>query len=326
MQDIYKREINYLRVSVTDRCNLRCVYCMPAQGVKPIAHREILRLEEIETVARAAAGVGIRRIRLTGGDPLVRKGLEELVRRLAGIPGLDDLSLTTNGLLLSSRARVLREAGLQRVNISLDTLDAGRFRIITRGGDLSAVRAGIQAALEAGLSPVKLNTVLIRGFNDDEAVAMARLTMTKRLHVRFIELMPIGSSSEWTKDRLVPAWETMRRIENKLGQLLPVRDYQGGGPARYYRIKDAAGTVGFISAMSEHFCHTCNRLRLTPAGGLRPCLFDGREVDLRSPLRDGAGLTEIAALIRGAVALKPGRHGEGGGWQEGWREMSQIGG
>ncbi|BAF60804.1 MAG: GTP 3',8-cyclase MoaA [Pelotomaculum sp.] len=325
MQDTYQREINYLRISVTDRCNLRCVYCMPEEGVRSLPHGEILRLEEIETVVRAAALTGVKKIRLTGGEPLVRKGLEELVRRVSGIPGIDDIALTTNGLLLPSRAKALKEAGVKRVNVSLDTLRADRYAEITRGGNLAGAWEGIQSALDAGLHPVKLNTVIIRGFNEDEVVAMAMLTINRPLHVRFIELMPIGSSSSWAAGRYVPAAEVMDAISAKLGPLVPARQPAGGGPAKYYRLKDAAGTVGFITSMSEHFCHRCNRLRLTASGGLRPCLYDGREIDLKAPLREGAGTREIAALIMEAIALKPDRHHMLEGWRD-RRQMSQIGG
>lgn len=326
MQDTYQREINYLRVSVTDRCNLRCVYCMPSEGVQSAPPEAILRLEEIEAIVRAAALTGVKKIRLTGGEPLVRKGLEDLVRRISGIPGIDDITLTTNGLLLPSRAEALREAGVKRVNISLDTLRADRYREITRGGDLSGAWAGIQSALDTGLHPVKLNTVVIRGFNDDEVVAMARLTQKRPLHIRFIELMPIGSSNSWAAGRFVPAEEIMALISSKLGQLLPAKKPEGGGPAKYYHLKDAEGTVGFITSMSEHFCQNCNRLRLTSGGGLRPCLYDGREIDLKTPLREGAGTKEIADLIMDAVALKPDRHHMLEGWRDGRRVMSQIGG
>lgn len=326
MQDTYQREINYLRVSVTDRCNLRCIYCMPSEGVQSAPHEEILRLEEIETIVRAAALIGVKKIRLTGGEPLVRRGLEDLVRRISGIPGIDDITLTTNGLLLPSRAGALKEAGVKRVNISLDTLRADRYREITRGGDLSGVWEGIQSALDAGLHPVKLNTVVIRGFNDDEVVAMARLTLKRPLHIRFIELMPIGANNSWAAGRFVPAGEIMAQINTRVGQLLPAKQLTGGGPAKYYRLKDAEGTVGFITSMSEHFCHSCNRLRLTSGGGLRPCLYDGREIDLKNPVREGAGIKEIAGLIMDAVALKPDRHHMLEGWRDGRRVMSQIGG
>lgn len=326
MRDTYRREINYLRVSVTDKCNLRCVYCMPEEGVKSIPHDEILRVEEFEAIVRAAALAGIKKIRLTGGEPLVHKGLEDLVRRFANIPGIDDITLTTNGLLLPSHAAPLKEAGVTRVNISLDTLKEERYREITRCGELAAAWKGIQAALDAGLHPVKLNTVVVRDFNDDEVEAMARLTLKRPLHVRFIELMPIGATNSWTEGRFVPAEEIMDRISRRLGKLNPANMTQGDGPAKYYRLSGAEGTLGFITAMSEHFCEKCNRLRLTSSGGLRPCLYDSREVDLKTPLRRGAGTREIADLIMDAIALKPDRHHLNDGWADDKRVMSQIGG
>lgn len=326
MRDIYRRDINYLRVSVTDKCNLRCVYCMPSEGVEETTHEEILRLEEFEAIIKAAAQVGIKKIRLTGGEPLVRRGLEDLVSRISNIPGIDDITLTTNGLLLPSRAKALKEAGIKRVNISLDTLREDRYRELTRGGDLSSAWKGIQSALDAGLHPVKLNTVVIRDFNDDEIVAMALLTIKRPLHLRFIELMPIGSSITWSEGRFVPAAEIMEQLNRKVGKLLPARMEFGGGPAKYYRFKDAAGTVGFITSMSDHFCESCNRLRLTASGGLRPCLYDEREVDLKTPLREGADTRELAELIMDAVSLKPDRHNMHEGWKDKHRSMFQIGG
>lgn len=326
MQDTFRREINYLRVSVTDKCNLRCIYCLPPEGIKSIPHEEILRLEEIEAIIRGAALAGIKKIRLTGGEPLVRKGLEGLIRRISSIPGIDDITLTTNGLLLPSHAAALKEAGLKRVNISLDTLKEERYREITRGGELAEAWKGIQSALDAGLIPVKINTVVIRDFNDDEVEAMASLTQKSPLHVRFIELMPIGTCNTWTEGRFVPAKEIMNKINRGIGMLKPVKMAEGDGPAKYYRFDGAEGTVGFITSMSEHFCENCNRLRLTSSGGLRPCLYDSREVDLKTPLRRGAGDREIADLIMTAVDLKPDMHHMLEGWKDEKRVMSQIGG
>ncbi|TEB04575.1 Cyclic pyranopterin monophosphate synthase [Pelotomaculum schinkii] len=326
MRDTYQRDINYLRVSVTDRCNLRCVYCMPAEGVKALPHDEILRLEEIETIVRAASLIGVKKIRLTGGEPLVRLGLESLIQRISNIPGIDDLTLTTNALLLPGHASSLKEAGVKRVNISLDTLRTERYREITRGGDLATAWEGINAALDAGMHPVKINTVVMRGFNDDEVVAMARLTLNRPIHVRFIEVMPIGSSNSWTNGRFVPTEEIIAQISSKLGPLLPAKMSSGSGPAKYYQLKGAEGTIGFIASMSEHFCQSCNRLRLTANGALRPCLYDSREVDLKTPLRAGADLKELADLFMDAVALKPDRHHMLEGWRDKSRVMSQIGG
>lgn len=326
MLDTYRREINYLRVSVTDKCNLRCIYCLPPEGIKSIPHEEILRLEEIEAIIRGAALAGIKKIRLTGGEPLVRKGLEGLIRGISSIPGIDDITLTTNGLLLPSQAAALKQAGVKRVNISLDTLIEERYREITRGGELAEAWKGIHSALDVGLSPVKINTVVIRDFNDDEVEAMARLTLKMPLHIRFIELMPIGTCNTWTEGRFVPAKEIMDKINRGIGILHPVKMAEGDGPAKYCRFDGAEGTIGFITSMSEHFCENCNRLRLTSSGGLRPCLYDGREVDLKTPLRRGAGDREIADLIMTAVDLKPDRHHMLEGWKDKNRVMSQIGG
>lgn len=326
MQDTYRREVNYLRVSVTDRCNLRCVYCMPPDGVESALHGDILSFEEIVTVIRAAAAIGVKKVRLTGGEPLVRRGITELVRLISSVPGIDDVALTTNGLLLPPLAGKLKEAGLKRVNISLDTLRADRYREITRIGHLDGAWAGIHAALEVGLNPVKLNTVIIRNFNDDEVVALARLTLNLPLHLRFIELMPIGPTSQWASGKFVPAGEIAGVITSRLGSLEPAKQPSGGGPAKYYRLREATGTIGFITSMSDHFCERCNRLRLTAGGALRPCLYDRKEIDLRTPLRGGASVAEIARIVEDAVIMKPDRHHLAEGWQDKLRAMSQIGG
>ena len=326
--DAYSRPINYLRVSVTDRCNLRCVYCMPAEGVPWRSRDEILRFEEIETVVRAAAELGISKVRLTGGEPLVRLGVVNLVRMLAAIPGVDDLSMTSNGILLAQHANDLAAAGLKRVNISLDTLRPERFAAITRLGRIEQVLAGIEAAHRAGLEPVKINTVVIRGLNDDEVVDFGRKTVGDGWNVRFIEWMPIGSAGclgdAWL-DGVVTADEIKPRLEQALGKLEPV-DGDGGGPARYYRLPGAKGTVGLITAVSEHFCFHCNRLRLTADGQLRPCLLSDEEIDLRSPLREGADVEDIKALILEAIQLKPRRHHLSEARHPEKRLMSQIGG
>jgi cyclic pyranopterin phosphate synthase len=285
---------------VTDRCNLRCVYCMPPEGVVCRPHEEILRYEEIETVVRAAAELGISKIRLTGGEPLVRLGIVALVRSLAHIPGIDDLAMTTNGILLSRYAADLAEAGLQRVNVSLDTLRPERFHSITRLGRLEDVLAGMEAAQRAGLEPVKINAVVIRGMNDDEVVDLARKTMGAGWNVRFIEPMPVGNGvladGEW-RERVVTKKEIQRRIEAALGELEPAKMSVGNGPARYYRLPGAKGTLGFITPISEHFCYRCNRLRLTADGQLRPCLLSDYEIDLRTPLRQGADVAQIKELL-----------------------------
>lgn len=304
MQDNYRREINYLRVSVTDRCNLRCRYCLPPEGVPLSPHAEILRLEEIYRVVRASTLVGVRKVRLTGGEPLIRQGLVRLVAMLSDIPEIDDLALTTNGVLLASHVQELKDAGLRRVNISLDTLKPDRYHWVTRGGDLSDVWRGIDAALTHELHPVKLNTVVIRGFNDDEVINLARLTLKLPVHLRFIELMPFGPAKEWADGGFVPTVQVRDWVETSLGALPEVRKPAGSGPAHYCRIGDAPGTIGFISGVSEHICSRCNRLRLTAAGRLKPCLFGDGELDIKEPLRSGAGLEELAELIAKAIRSK----------------------
>ena len=324
--DNFNRPISYLRISVTDRCNLRCVYCMPPEGVPCRSHEEILRYEEIELIVQAAASLGISKVRLTGGEPLVRLGFVELVRMLARIPGIDDLAMTTNGTLLARYAVELAQAGLKRVNVSLDTLQPEQFRQITRRGDLAAVFKGIVAAREAGLVPLKVNTVVVRGFNDDEVVDFARLTLEDNWHVRFIELMPLGTNTTWAGDSYVSVGEVRRRIEDALGELAPAKVGVGNGPARYYRLPGAVGTIGFISPVSEHFCYQCNRLRLTADGRLRPCLLSDYEIDLRTPLRQGASLTEVRELLIRSIGAKPRGHRLDESIAPRERAMSEIGG
>lgn len=324
MLDSFERPINYLRVSVTDRCNLRCVYCMPPEGVQPCRHEDILRYEEIETVVRAAARLGIHKVRLTGGEPLVRLGLVELVRMLARVPGIDDLSMTTNGTLLARYADALAQAGLKRVNISLDTLKPERFAQITRMGHLQDTLRGIEAAQKAGLKPVKINTVILRGLNDDEIVDLARKTITDGWHVRFIEWMPVGATALSAQG--VPADEIRATIEQALGPLHPTPAQDGAGPAKYYRLPGATGTVGLITPVSEHFCSQCNRLRLTADGQLRPCLLSDIEIDLRTPLRQGAGVDEITALLEHCIRQKPRQHHLAEHESVEKRLMAQIGG
>jgi cyclic pyranopterin phosphate synthase len=327
--DAYNRPISYLRISVTDRCNLRCVYCMPPQGVIKRAHDEILRYEEIETVVRTAAELGITKVRLTGGEPLVRPGIVDLVRMLASVEGIDDLAMTTNAILLNDYAKDLAQAGLQRVNVSLDTLRPERFERITRCGRLEKMLAGMEAAHQAGLTPIKINTVVMRGMNDDEVVDFAHQTVELGWHVRFIELMPIGNSGtvkdNW-RERVVTAREIQEQIEATLGALEPAKVLPGGGPARTYRLSGAKGTLGFITPISDHFCHQCNRLRLTADGHLRPCLLSEYEIDLRTPLRNGADEEQIKRLILQSIASKPPRHHLDESQAPKGRMMSQIGG
>jgi cyclic pyranopterin phosphate synthase len=326
--DMFSRPINYLRISVTDRCNLRCTYCMPPEGIPWQPHENILRFEEIETVVRAAAELGISKVRLTGGEPLVRLGIVELVRKLARIPGVDDLSMTTNGVLLVQHAQAMREAGLQRVNISLDTLRPERFHAITRLGRIEDVLAGIEAAHKARLEPVKINTVVMRGTNDDEVLDLARKTCDEGWNVRFIEWMPVGEQAlkdHWS-ERVVTGEEIRQKIEAELGPLEPSGTRLGNGPARYYRLLGATGTLGFITPVSEHFCYRCNRLRLTADGQLRPCLLSDQEIDLRTPLRQGADIAQIKELLLRGIESKPLQHHLAECVQPEKRVMSQIGG
>ncbi len=309
--DGYKRKIDYLRVSITDRCNLRCVYCMPAEGIELMSPENILRYEEILRIAGIAAKNGVTKIRLTGGEPLVRKGLLDFIRKLSEVPGVDDLSLTTNGVLLKGFAHPLKDAGLKRINVSLDSLKRERFAKMTRGDDLGRVLDGLEESRKAGLNPVKINVVVIKGFNDDEVLDFALLSKTKPYHVRFIEYMPFDTEAGWQKDKCLSVNTMKKIIEEQAGALEPVHDAAGGaGPARRYRFKDGnpEGEVGFISPVSEHFCGSCNRLRLTADGKIRTCLFSDNEIDLRAALRNGSGDEEIERLLFRAAAEKPERH------------------
>ena len=325
LSDSFQRPINYLRISVTDRCNLRCVYCMPAEGVELMSHEDILTYEEIHTVARAAAELGINKVRLTGGEPLVRSGLSELIRMLAQIDGIDDISLTTNGTLLSHYAAELKRAGLQRVNVSLDTLKPDKFSLITRSNlALDDVLAGIEAARSVGLDPVKLNMVVVSGVNDDEILDFTAKTIDEGWHVRFIEFMSLGGVGS-SNSRFTSVSEMRKRLE-QVGELQPCLPDVGNGPARYFRFPNARGTVGFITPVSEHFCFHCNRLRLTADGRLRLCLLAEDEIDLRQSLRSGASLAELKQLIEAAAADKPLRHRLAEGLTSEDRPMTQVGG
>ncbi len=306
LTDPHGRSINYLRVSVTDRCNLRCVYCMPPEGVEMISHEDVLRYEELEFFMHIAAQEGMRRVRLTGGEPLLRRGLTGLAAMLARVPGVDDLALTTNGQLLAPLAAELRAAGLRRVSISLDTLRPDRYAELTRGGDLAPVWEGIEAAYAAGLRPVKINMVVMRGVNDDEIPEFARLSLTRDIHVRFIEFMPIGHGVPWERDKLVPNAETRQQLE-RLGALTPLPRPPGATSATFV-LGGAKGTVGLISPLSQPFCADCNRLRLSADGKLRPCLLHDEYVDVRSALRGPSPERQVREALRAAVAAKPAAH------------------
>ena len=294
-----RQVIDYMRISITDRCNLRCVYCMPAEGVKSMSHGEILSYEELERLASAASLAGIRRVRLTGGEPLVRRGAVDFVRMLSAVePGLK-ISLTTNGVLLARYAGALKDAGLRRVNVSIDSLDPGVYRSITRVGELEEAVAGLRAAIDAGLEPVKINVVVLRGLNDDP-LPFAELTRQLPVHVRFIEFMPyFGEKGKW----FVPADVIRERLE-KAGKLEEVESPEGWGPASSCRLAGAAGTLGFISPVSCHFCPACNRLRITSDGRMRTCLFDRNGVDVKSELRAGASRERLREIIEGEFERK----------------------
>jgi cyclic pyranopterin phosphate synthase len=311
LQDNYSRVIDYLRISITDRCNLRCIYCMPSGGVMPIEHKEILSYEEIVKVVRVAAALGVRKIRITGGEPLARKNVTYLIASLRSIAGIEDMSLTTNGVLLEKYAQELADAGLNRVNISLDSLNPDRYREMTRGGDIGLVMKGIEAAEKAGLIPLKINMVPIRDLNDGEIEEFARLTLETPYQVRFIEFMPIGAGDLWSDKRYLSSDEIKARVE-KMGALSPVRRRKDG-PARYYRFENARGVIGFISALTHHFCGYCNRLRITADGKLRPCLFSETEIDLKPALRGSSSDKEIERLLRLSIEVKPEGHTINGG-------------
>jgi cyclic pyranopterin phosphate synthase len=279
---------------------------MPPEGVKSLSQKDILRYEEIIRIATVAAKLGVRKIRLTGGEPLIRKNLSYLIASLRNIEGIEDISLTTNGILLGKYVRELANAGLNRVNVSLDSLNREKFREMTRGGDINTVFDGIYKAEQAGLSPIKLNMVPIRGFNDDEIEDFALLTMKTPFHVRFIEFMPIGQTAIWSEDSYISSDEIRRRV-SAIAPLNPVK-LRKAGPARYYRFENAPGVIGFISPITHHFCDSCNRLRLTSDGKLRPCLFSETEIDLKSAVRCGAPDQEIERLIRLSVEIKPKGH------------------
>lgn len=327
LTDRFGRPITYLRISVTDRCNLRCVYCLPEAGVKWQPRENQLSAEEIARVTDTAAKVGVRRVRLTGGEPLVRADIVEIVARIASIPGIEEVSLTTNAMLLELLARPLAKAGLKRVNVSLDTLDADKFKRITRGGKIDHLWHGIAAAEDAGLSPLKLNTVVVNGLNADELSALARLTIENPWHVRFIELMPVGNAQDWGEgypalpDRYISVHEMQTRLSTF--DLQPATTPTGNGPARTFRIPGALGTVGFISPLGEHFCQNCNRLRLTADGHLRPCLLLDGEVNVRTALRAGEPLLP---LLQQAVDAKPQGHELFLQHYPESRRMAQIGG
>lgn len=320
-KDNFHRKIDYLRISVTDRCNLRCVYCMPPEGINLLGHDEVLSYEEIIKIVRAAVKAGLTRIRITGGEPLVRKDIPQLISEISATYGVRDLSLTTNGVYLAKLAEPLYVSGLRRLNISLDTLNPERYLEITRGGDLSQVLEGIDKALEVGFNPVKINTVAIKGVVEEELERFKELVYAKPVHVRFIEKMDLGGSD--SQD-----FYSCKEIMEKVSKATEIEETEGpigAGPARYIKLKGTRGTIGFIGLYSEHFCDSCNRLRLTADGKLRTCLFAGEEFDLKTFIRDGASEEEIVGFIEKALKEKPENFKEALK-SKGKRAMRQIGG
>ncbi len=316
MKDGFGREINYLRISVTDLCNMRCVYCMPPEGVKQKCHGDIMSIEELAEVARAAAELGVKKLRLTGGEPLVRRGIIPLVEQVASIPGIEDVAMTTNGALLPDMAQDLKNAGLRRVNISLDSLNEDRFRAMTRGGDLKRTLAGIEAAKKAGLEPIKINTVLMGGVNDDEIEHFCAITVDEPIEVRFIELMPIGSAFPFGRDAYLPCSAVPERVKGleRIGE---------GDVAELYAFPNAKGRVGLISPLSHQFCGRCNRLRLTADGFIKPCLHSSEEINVRGLHGD-----ELIRQLERAIAAKPMQHGALSAEERSGsaRDMNMIGG
>jgi cyclic pyranopterin phosphate synthase len=323
--DAFGRHIHYLRVSLTDRCNLRCVYCMPEQMVfRPSA--ELLSDNELIGVLNVMSRLGFDKFRLTGGEPTVRPSVVQIVREIAGLPNTREIAMTTNGLRLAQMAGPLKEAGLKRVNVSIDSLDPAKFKRITRWGDVRNVLNGIDAAERAGLSPIKLNAVVIRGFNDEDVVQLAALTRDRDWQFRFIEVMPFADVAQFQQASIVTTAEMMERIQAALGPLRPENDGQLDGEARIYRLPGARGTVGFISPVTAPFCASCNRVRLTADGTLRLCLLKDGELDLKTPLRRGASEDDLLDLVRAAIWRKPWGHDLAHGVIPMNRIMSEIGG
>jgi cyclic pyranopterin phosphate synthase len=329
MFDKFDREINYLRVSITDRCNLHCNYCRPKEGISLKGHSDILRYEEIIRIVSIAVKMGLIKVRITGGEPLVRRGFIEFIAALKKINGLQDISLTTNGILLEQYAQDIFDAGIHRINISLDSLNKEKYFQITNGGSLDAVLRGIAKAEQIGFSPIKINAVAIKGFNDDEVLEFAKLSVDKPFQVRFIELMPMGQSIGFGEDYL-PMSQLIQKISAKYElEQLKVKESKSAGPATIFRIKGGRGELGFINPVSSHFCSTCNRLRLTADGRLRACLLKEDEIDLKKELSDNCSDAVLESLIKEAILLKPKHHDldcSDRHLKKCHRDMSEIGG
>ncbi len=326
--DPFQREIDYLRISLTDHCNLRCVYCMPLTEVSYAPPATALTPEEIERIVVAAAGVGFRKVRLTGGEPTLRPDLVDIVKRIARVPGIEDVAMTTNGILLSRMAMTLKRAGLNRVNIHVDTLNGEHLSRLMRWGKLEDIQRGIDAAVEAGFSPLKLNCVVTKGFNEEDVVDMARLTVERDWHVRFIELMPLGGGecAKISVDRYVSNVDTKRRIEDTLGPLEALAPTNPSDESRNFRLAGGAGVVGFISPVSEPYCGNCNRMRLTSDGRFHLCLLKDDELDIQAAVRRGADAQELGAILLQAVRTKPTGHSLAEGRSTLDRSMHHLGG
>lgn len=319
MIDKFNRTIDYMRLSVTDRCNLRCKYCMPESGVSKKLHREILRHEELVEIVEAGAQIGIKKIRLTGGEPLIRKNIVELVKEISTVEGINEVTMTTNGLLLKKYLNDLQEAGLTRINLSLDTLNPDRYRSITRGGNIEEVLSCIPLIFAAGLRPLKINVVLIGGFNEDEIGDFVELTRHQNIEVRFIELMPIGEASQWTNDKFVSNQKVLEVVD-----LIKIERTHPSSPADYYQLKDGVGKIGLINPISCSFCVDCNRIRVTSDGKIKPCLHSDQEIELMEALRNHE---DIVKILREAITSKPKEHLiNNKEYKPITREMNQIGG
>lgn len=301
MIDFQGRSIQYLRLSVTDRCNLRCQYCMPEEGIEKLSHQDLLSLEELKTMVEELAKLGIKKVRITGGEPLVRNGISALIRDIKSVEGIQEIAMTTNGILLKPMLKSLKEAGLDRVNISLDTLKPDKYAQMTRGGDLQAVFEAIEETKSLGMSPIKINVVLMKDFNDDEIEDFVNLTRLEPIEVRFIELMPIGEVSKWSKNQYLSNQVVLERVPS----LMPIKSTNPSSPASYYRVDGALGKIGLISPMSCKFCEHCNRIRLTATGKLKTCLHTNEEVDLRPFLKEPEQMSLLASR---AIFDKPKEH------------------
>ncbi len=326
MKDFFGREINYLRISLTDRCNLRCVYCMPMHGLTFVPDKELLQPAEVETIVRAAVEVGFNKIRLTGGEPTLRRDIVEIVARIKGTPGIREVTMTTNGYLMPKLAEPLARAGLDRVNIHVDAVNHDQLLKTMRLAKPSKVWGAIEATEAAGLLPIKLNAVVTRGYNEADVPALAALTIEHTWHMRFIELMPLGAPAGIALENYVSTAETIKLIEKAFGPIFPLNGGELDGEARLYRIVGAQGTLGFISPVSNPYCGDCNRMRVTSDGKIRLCLLSDQEINFRDTLRGGGAQGDLVALFRKAVAHKPWGHNLEEGIHPEKRTMSQIGG